>query len=87
MQLTVQNPAFEGKLLGSRKSCVQPPFINQSVGNSVLEGAACPGSRTASSILAAVTNFYTHLLRKNALNKRGWQCHYWLKVGSALHTE
>lgn len=42
---------------------MQSPFINQFIGNSVLEAAPYPGSRTASSILAIVTNFYIFTFR------------------------
>lgn len=65
---------------------MQSPFINQFIGNSVLEAAPYPGSRTASSILAIVTNFYIFTFRGK--KKKVWKCHYslsWLrtlKVGS-----
>jgi len=38
--------------------------MDQFVGSSVLEGAAYPGRRTASSILATVTNLYIPTIRK-----------------------
>lgn len=50
------------------KSCVQSPFINQFISNSVPEGAAYPGG---SSILAGLTNFYILTLRGK--KKKEWK--------------